>query len=113
MTRYDGRRIVRNQELSYSDVLQNRELTHIDQYETPTFMPVRVADGLTVTKIQHVWAFGDRLWKLADRYYGDSTYWWVIAWYNQKPTESHFSVGSTVIIPTPLEVALTVFSRKE
>jgi len=35
--------------------------------------------------------------------------WWVIAWYNQKPTEAHFNVGDVVYIPTPLANVLQYF----
>ena len=45
---------------------------------------------------------GDRYHKLAEAYYGDATYWWVIAWFNKKPTESHISPGDVIRIPTSL-----------
>jgi hypothetical protein len=32
--------------------------------------------------------------------------WWLIGWYNQKPTEAHFKIGDTVLIPLPLEEIL-------
>jgi hypothetical protein len=53
------------------------------------------------------WAVGQRLYKLADKYYGDSQYWWVIAFFNKKPTEQHFSLGDTVQIPLPLSEVLS------
>jgi hypothetical protein len=34
------------------------------------------------------------------------TYWWVIAQYNKKPTESQLSPGDIVYIPIPLEKIL-------
>ena len=52
--------------------------------------------------IYHVWSSGDRLYKLADKYYKNANAWWVIAWFNKKPTEQHFSVGDVVSIPFPL-----------
>ena len=45
---------------------------------------------------------GDRYYKLADGYYGDSRYWWIIAWFNKKPTESHIKVGDIIRVPTSL-----------
>jgi len=57
----------------------------------------------------HVWGMGDRYYKLADRYYGDPTYWWIIAWFNKKPTESHINVGDFIRVPLPLgEVLATL-----
>ena len=28
---------------------------------------------------QHIWKTGDHYYKLAHKYYGDATYWWIIA----------------------------------
>ena len=56
----------------------------------------------SLTVITHTWRLGDRLFKLAHKHYGDSRYWWIIAWYNLSPTDSHFSIGDTVQIPKPL-----------
>jgi len=56
-----------------------------------------------INSIGHIWKTGDRLFKLAQQYYDDPNLWWVIAWYNKKPTESHFQVGDVIQIPTPLE----------
>ena len=53
--------------------------------------------------ISHLWTLGDRYYKLADKYYGDSTMWWVIAWFNRAPTEAHLKIGDIIIIPTPLD----------
>ena len=55
------------------------------------------------------WSVGTKLYKLAHQYYNDSKLWWVIAAFNQKPTDSHFSVGDVVYIPLPLERVLTLY----
>jgi len=109
MGRYEGRTSARNSEEAYADLLNDKELKHIDQYLTPTIASVEVEGSLSLTRIQHVWKAGDRLWKLSSEYYDDPTYWWLIAWYNQKPTESHFAIGDIVIIPTPFERALALY----
>jgi hypothetical protein len=111
MGRYDGRIIGRNEELSYSDVLQSKDLKFIDHYLTATLTPVEFETGLSFTRLQHIWTQGDKLWKLSEKYYGDPTYWWLIAWYNQRPTESHFLLGDTVIIPTPFERVLAAYNK--
>jgi hypothetical protein len=28
--------------------------------------------------------------------------WWVIAWFNRMPTESHVELGEIVVVPLPL-----------
>ena len=50
---------------------------------------------------------GDRYFKLAYEYYGDSKLWWVIAWYNQKPSEADVKNGDTIFIPLPLDKVLS------
>ena len=52
------------------------------------------------------WGLGSRLHKLSEIYYGDPSYWWIVALYNKKPTEAHYSIGDIVRIPVPLETAL-------
>jgi nucleoid-associated protein YgaU len=56
--------------------------------------------------IGHVWTSSDKFYNLAAEYYSDPEMWWVIAFYNQKPTEFHLSPGDIVYIPTPLETVL-------
>ena len=109
MGRYDNRNIVRNQEITYSDVLQKREVSYIDQYDTAEIKPIVINRFLPVDRIQHVWTQGDRLWKLADQYYSDPTMWFLIAWYNGKPTESHFKLGENINIPVPLDRVLAMY----
>tara|TARA_R100000152_G_C6716149_1_gene142867 strand:+ start:290 stop:604 length:315 start_codon:yes stop_codon:yes gene_type:complete len=55
-----------------------------------------------ITTIKHTWKVGDKMQKLASKHYGSSTLWWVIAWFNRSPTDSHIDIGATVYIPTPL-----------
>ena len=44
--------------------------------------------------------------KLAHKHYGDSSLWWVIAWFNKRPTESHVTVGTVIVIPMPIQKVL-------
>ena len=54
----------------------------------------------------HLWKQADKYWKLSQKYYQDPRYWWIIAQYNQKPTEAHLSSGDVIIIPLPVTQAL-------
>lgn len=56
----------------------------------------------SVTIIEHVYSTGDRLSKLAHEHYGDAKLWWVLAWFNCKPTDHHCRPGDTIRIPFPL-----------
>jgi hypothetical protein len=65
-----------------------------------------------LTHIQRVYTMGDRLYKFAYEYYGDVDYWWIIAWYNNKPTDAHFKIGDVVYIPRELDVAIRIATRE-
>lgn len=56
-----------------------------------------------ITLITHVWGVGDRLSKLAHEHYGDARLWWLLAWFNGKPTDFHCRIGDTIRIPFPPE----------
>ena len=51
---------------------------------------------------------GDRLDLLANEFYEDPRYWWVIAWWNAAPTEADLVPGSPIAIPLNLQEALQI-----
>lgn len=106
--RYDNRKIGVNKTDQYSEMLEERQLTKIRQYFSPEASTAMRSDEFGVTSDEHEWKIGDRYFKLAERYYNDPKLWWVIALYNQKPTESHLDIGDTIRIPYPLERVLTM-----
>jgi nucleoid-associated protein YgaU len=55
-----------------------------------------------ITTVSHIWGVGDRLSKLAHEHYGDARMWWVIAWFNGRPTDFHCKIGDTIRVPSPL-----------
>ena len=56
---------------------------------------------------QHTYSLGDTMSKIAYKNYGDASLWWVIAWFNSKPTEFHCKIGDTIFIPTPVDIAIS------
>ncbi len=79
---------------------------YLEYYATP-FFPVLDRGIISEFKhIRHTWKAGDKLYKLAERYYGDSTSWWIIALYNSKPTEAHIRNGEIILVPTPVGAVL-------
>ena len=102
MSRFSNRTIFRNRNELYEEVLEERDLKYIRQYETPNFKYPSAEEMREIDTVRHVWKRGDRFFKLAHEYYGDSTLWWVIAWFNKTPTEAHVSVGKVVFIPRPI-----------
>lgn len=111
MARYNNRKIFKNEDSNYLDNFMDRGLNFINQYDTAKIPPLTLGDSLSVERITHIWSHGDRLWKLSSQYYGDPKYWWLIAWFNRKPTENHFSLGEVITIPTPFERAYSLYSR--
>ena len=104
VNRYVGRGQFLNNEEEYKNVYKNRNKKNgILQYRTAEFSYPTEEDEEELSFVSHVWTVGDKYYKLADKYYGDSRLWWVIASYNKKPTESHLKPGDVLDIPFPLE----------
>jgi len=108
INRYLNRRIVLNDASMYEEYFFDRGLKFVNQYETPKFVYPDETTIRTITMIEHVWKVGDRYYKLAQRFYGNPREWWIIAKFNNKPTEAHVKYGETILIPTPLEQVLNI-----
>ena len=106
--RFDNRSPHFNGEELYKEHFQKRGVNFIEQYETPNFHYPDVDAVQTLTVISHVWKLGDKYYKLAASYYNEPKLWWVIAWFNKKPTEQHVKLGETVLVPLFLDEVLTV-----
>ena len=106
MAKRIDRRTVGNDSELYEETFKKRGVKHIDHYPTPVMKELTVKMTAKIEQISHVWSVGDRYYKLAHKYYGDSKLWWVIARFNGKPTESHLKLGDVVSIPVPLTDAL-------
>jgi hypothetical protein len=55
------------------------------------------------------WKLGDRFYKLSSTYYNNPEYWWVIAWFNKRPTEQHVALGDVILVPLFLDEVLSAF----
>lgn len=78
----------------------------------PYYYPTEEELRDEINHFTEVYKTGDRLYKFAYKYYGDVDLWWVIAWYNNKPTDSHFKLGDVVYIPRELDVALRIATKE-
>ena len=108
MSRYDDRRSFENKDEFYEEFFQERDVNFIKQFRTGRLVHPTVSQRATLERIRHGWKVGDRLYKLANKHYGNPKFWWVIAWYNLKPTEAHFKQGDVVRIPLPLDRVLAM-----
>ena len=81
-------------------------------HETPKMKNPSASQRATTKTSMHIWKYGDRFYKLANDYYGDVRFWWVIAWWNLRPTESHLKLGDGVRIPGPLEQVMSILKHR-
>mgnify|MGYP003638290025 CR=1 FL=1 len=93
---------MRNLNELYAEMREERGVNSIVHYGTPNLVYPTAEQMKEIVVLKHRWVTGDRYYKLAHKHYGDSSLWWVIAWFNKKPTESHVKLGSVVSIPKPL-----------
>jgi|TARA_R100000908_G_C3732642_1_gene131513 hypothetical protein len=111
MSRYFGRNKRLNKNPLYQEFLDKRNVKQIEQYTSPVFPELTPARRASIEYDTHVWKRGDKFYKLAYQYYGDSELWWLIAWFNQSPTESHLRLGDRIMVPTFYERVMTYFNR--
>ena len=95
----------------YRNVLKDRGLSRIKQFVSPKFItvPDEIRNNIKYDIV--LWQIGDKYYKLADKYYGDPSLWWVIASFNLAPTEAHLEVGDTVYIPINWDVVYDYVRR--
>ena len=105
-SRYPRKAIVNNDNEYYAPLRRGNSV--IRHFETPILNNPSAAQRYSLQTSPHIWKYGDRFYKLADQYYGDVRYWWVIAWYNSVPTESNISNGDMIEIPINIQQTLRV-----
>ena len=106
MARYNKYRVLTDASEYYKPLRDTRGLKIMRFYETPIIKNPSVAERTGLTADAHIWKYGDRLYKLADQYYNDSRFWWVIAWYNGVPCEAEIENGTILAIPLNIEETL-------
>lgn len=108
-SRYEQTPIFDNRTELYKDLFDLRSVNFIKQYVTPIFDYPTPQEFASLDISSQTWKRGDKYWKIATDFYGSPDMWWVIAWFNRKPTEAHMKLGDTVLIPQPLERVLFFF----
>lgn len=108
MSRYRDRDIYENKEDVYEELRNKRGVKKISHYATSKFRSLTLEEHSELSVVTHTWVVGDRLYKLSHKHYGTTEYWWMIAKFNGKPTESHIKIGDKIRIPLPLNKALAL-----
>ena len=103
--RYEFRGRINNNSDFYRQKRKRRGAPkQIVHYSAPKFelLTDDVLDQLTLSF--EYWGVGSRFYKMADKHYGDPGLWWVIAYFNRKPTDFHVKIGEIISIPQEWEV---------
>ena len=108
MGRYYHDDILANESEFYEFLRKKRGVKRIVQYATPKTHIPTLQQRMSLQTVSHIWTYGDHYYQLAHKYYNTTEYWWVIAWYNGRPTEASISPGDAIEIPINLEAALRV-----
>ena len=107
MSRYDNRILFNNRLEQYKSTFDERGVKQIRHYSLGSLKHPTAKQIRNLELIDHVWSLNDKYFKLAHEYYSDSKFWWIIAWFNQKPTESDLELGDVIQIPLPLDKVLS------
>jgi len=108
--RYTNRKITVNEDNMYKTLFNNREIKKITHHKTTqlTYPTPEQIQNLEMVNI--VWKVGDSYPKLASEYYGNPKLWWVIGWFNKKPTETEVKYGDIISVPFPLERVVSYYN---
>ena len=97
MAIYKDSKFSNNSTKLYEKVLEERGVKNIYQFRTKIFDKI---DLSTIPSTKYIWKKGDNLFKLANRFYSNKDYWWIISYFNQKPTDAEFELGEEILIPS-------------
>jgi len=110
MSRYNKTDVLSNSLEYYAYLRRRRHLKSVVQYATPILHNPTILQRASLLTSTHIWKYGDRYYNLAAKYYGNPSYWWVIAWYNSKPTEADIFPGDAIEIPVNIENVFKVLA---
>lgn len=109
--RYNNRKMIINNSENFEEQFRSRSVEQIKHYSSGKFKYPTTEEIGKLNIISEEWKLGDRLYKFAYKHYGDVNLWWIIAWFNKKPTENEFQIGDVVLIPFPLEKIMKYFGE--
>jgi hypothetical protein len=110
LSRYKELEVIRNVDEDYKIVFSSRfPYNGITQYNTENLKYPSLEQIVNMKIAEERWGYGSRLYKYAYQYYGDSSYWWVIAWFNKIGTENDINYGNKIRIPQPLDYVLITY----
>ena len=108
MARYKKTRIAVNDSFKDDKLFQKRNLQSVQQYVTPKFRNPTDDEIDSLEFYTHIWVNGDRFFKLAQKFYSDHRYWYIISLFNRIPSEGQVNIGDEIKIPVDLARAIEV-----
>ena len=81
-----------------------RNLDDVSLLSTSSFNRISDTDLEDMEYVSYTWSRGDRFYKLANDFYDNPEFWWVIALFNNAPTEQHLSIGEEIFVPPNPEI---------
>ena len=98
MPKYSQKRKALLNNQLYYDILEKKGVKSLVVTRSINFSKLT---GIEFDIMEEVaWKQNDSLYKLSYQYYGEYQYWWVIALFNNKPTDAHYKVGEIIYIPS-------------
>ena len=90
-----------NDLIEYQFLLDDRDVDVIRQYGARTFNIDIFRNPMRAKR--HVVTQGDKLYKLANRYYGNFKFWWVISLFNKIASDVDLKYGQEIYIPVDID----------
>ena len=111
MSRYNSERKMLNNYEEFEELFERRNVNKIEHFRTRTLVYPNSREEDEVSFHRYVWKTQDKFYHISSAYYSDPTLWWVIAQYNNKPTEQHMVAGDILKIPYPLARILQIMGQ--
>jgi hypothetical protein len=107
--------IFSNPDPVYKKFLDNTGAKEIQHYGLVMFGdPMDQSFLRELEVVEYNYSLGDRMSKIAYKEYGNAKLWWVLAWFNGKPTDLHCEIGDKILVPHPIEeVLIQAFNQIE
>ena len=112
MSRYNKRIQAINSDEQYESVFEKRGVKKIKQYRTISKTVYEKDVYQSIRTIDYAWSFGDMYFKIANTFYGDPQYWWIIARANGlKGFEVQVDPAKSYRIPIAIQSILRDFAK--
>jgi len=106
MSRYGNKEKVLNENELYERQFESRDVNSIIQFKMEAISYPTLEEKSLIQEVNYRWKPTDRLYRIANEYYGDHRKWWIIAQYNKIGSELEIKTNQIIKIPRPLSIVL-------